>query len=130
MKVLIGIFLSLVFTVNLFGMRLVFKLKQSVPNNEVTSLATIDTSKYGQIRITIKSKNTFEFSRLTPEEKKKNLKYNNFWVYQIEEADEFILYGQSTQEAISQSFIIDGPPSQIVVKVRGAGDYSLFVYGQ
>mgnify|MGYP001567333182 CR=1 FL=1 len=52
----------------------------------------------------------------------------NISLYAVENGEEIFLIDLD-KKSNSQSFVLDTPPSKIVVKVSGQGKYSLFVWG-
>jgi hypothetical protein len=50
-------------------------------------------------------------------------------IYAMEGADEVLLMELDSSEKF-RSFVIESPPSKIIVKVSDKGDYKLFVWGQ
>ena len=129
-----------------FAAPLIFKTTKEIDSFETVTLATIDTAKYKQVRIAIKftkSENTTEneeiliFRKRLEEGEISRLDYDtnikrinerisrdSVSVFGIEEAQEFYLGGGFS------SFVIDVPPSKILVRVSGKGKYLLYVWAQ
>jgi hypothetical protein len=135
-----------VFIQNVVAAPLVFKtIFEVTSETEVTTIATIDTAKYKQIRIGIKflnEENTVIQSALKKAEelyRKKELTeiayrrltndLNSRFIstdisfYALEELHEMII---PTTNNIG--VVIDSPPSKIVIKAKGRGAYRVYVW--
>jgi hypothetical protein len=106
---------------NALASPLIFKTSKEITGEGLTEIALIDTSKYKQIRIYIES---------DADKREKLLDGQKFSVvvYAVEDNRELFLVNQY-EHYVQFNKVLDCPPQQIKIKVKGATVYRVYVWG-
>jgi len=129
MKIILGFFLCAVFTLNSFASPLIFKQTKQIPAGDESVFTIFDTAKYKQIRIGIKGVNTSDTKNITSVREIEKALQIEFAVYSAEEGELIQLDSKRFDSKISYSYLIDSPPSKIIIKIKGEGKYTVFIWG-
>lgn len=117
-----------------FGSVLVFKLSKQVDSDKSFDLATVATGKYAKVRIAVKYDDG-KPKEVTPKEKISD-KFDASpldELAKLELSDDFNFvqcFGVEGSELfnIGGCGLIDVPPSKILIRVKGAGKYTVAVW--
>lgn len=117
MRKVCSLLFCLLFAVNSFGSPLVFKITKDFTDKNVTinEIARFDATKYRQIRILVTGQ---KYDRMADIEIAANL----------DEKNSLPLYTFRSELFLSDTVVIDTPPSELIFRTSNLGKYSIYIW--